>query len=235
MTIERIRVILSVKYVEQGRYLFREKSKVIVRYDHPGIQETSRNGLTMEELWRKAKENEESAILKILDRTEKSIYAAIYKYVWVREDVEDLYQDGVELVLRAIIDYEPAKGVPFLAYVHTKLKYHYMNENNKRVVVYLDEPIGDGLTLADTLISDSDTEEIISRNERAEEVHRALQTLTDRERKCVYGFYFLRMSIGELAESQNIAYRTAYNAKCRGLKKLQSALVNFRSETDRVV
>ncbi len=189
----------------------------------------------MEELWRKAKENDDAAILKILERTEKSIYAAIYKYVWVKEEVDDLYQDGVELILRSIADYDPAKGVPFLAYLHTKLKYHYMNENNKRVVVYLDEPIGDGLTLGDTLASDADTEEIVSRNELARAVHRALQTLTERERKCVYGFYFLRLSIGELAESQNIAYRTAYNAKCRGLKKLQSALVNFRSETDRVV
>lgn len=190
----------------------------------------------MEQVWQRAKEKEEKAVLEILKRTEKSIYAAIHKYVWTPKEVEDLFQDGTELVLRCIEDYQPDKGIPFLAYVHTRLKYHYMNENKKRLILSLDAPLEeDGLTLGDTIASDVDIEEILIGKERTEALRQALFSLTPRELKCVYGFYFLNLSMTEIAESQGIAYRTAYNAKTRGLKKMEKALVNFRDEIDRGV
>lgn len=189
----------------------------------------------MEQIWMRAKQKDQEATLAILQRTEKSIYAAIHKYVWVHKDVEDLYQDGVELVLKCIETYQPEKGVPFLAYVHSKLKYYFMDENKKRFILSLDAVTEDGLTLGDQIAADVDLEKSLLEQELSDALQSALSELTTREYKCVYGFYFLHLSITEIAESQGIAYRTAYNAKQRGLKKLAQALVNFRSDDDKVV
>ncbi len=166
--------------------------------------------------------------MAILARTEKSIYAAIHKYARKPADVQELHAQGVLLVLECIQSYEPEKGVPFLAYIHTKLKHHYLQTWGEKQLLSLDaeREAGDG-TLLDLLPAEDDTEAEILRKEQQKAVQQALKRLTLRERKCVEGFYYYHLSIGEIAESLGIAYRTACNNKTRGLKKLKRFLAEY--------
>lgn len=179
------------------------------------------------ENWIQAKEKQEEAVLAILERTEKSIYAAIHKYARKPYDTEECYAEGVLLVLECIESYDADTGVPFLAYVHTRLKYHFLHSWNERQMVSLDAAADEnGLRLLDLLCADEDTEAEILAKEEREALHGALAGLTERERKCVEGYYFHGLSLSEIAHSLGIAYRTAYNNKTRGLNKLRKRLTD---------
>ena len=90
-------------------------------------------------LWTRARNKDEKAVLAILARTEKSIYAAIHRYARKPVDIEEAYAQGVLVVLECIEAYEEQKGVPFLAYVHTRLKYHYLKSWSERICDSLDK------------------------------------------------------------------------------------------------
>lgn len=183
------------------------------------------------EPWKQAREKEEDAVLAILARTEKSIFAAMHKYAKKPFDTEDLYAQGVLLVLECIETYDEETGVPFLAYVHTRLKYHYLHTRAEKQVWSLDEQAPESdCTRLDLLCADDDTEALLLQEEEREAVKEALKQLTERERKCVEGFYFHRLSLTEIAESLGIAYRTAYNNKTRALGKLKHLLADYAEE-----
>lgn len=174
--------------------------------------------------WQKAQQHDEDAILEILQRASKAIYAAIYKYVKLPLEVEELHQEGMMLVYEEIFNYDPDKGVPFWAYIHMKLRFFYLNTNGRKIHRSMEEDLGDGYTLGDTLASPFNLEDDYLFQEEKQALIEALDTLTDRERKCVLGFYVYRLSMTEVAQSQGIAYRTAINAKERGLKKLRKVM-----------
>lgn len=176
------------------------------------------------ENWQKAQQKDEKAILEILHRADKAVYAAIYKYVKVPLETEELHQEGMLVVYESIFDYDPKKGVPFWAYIHMKLRYYFLDCNRRKVHRSLEEETADGCTLGDTLMADIDIEEDFLFQEEREILRNALDTLTDRERKCVIGYYVYHLSMTEVAQSQGIAYRTAINAKTRGLEKLRKVI-----------
>ncbi len=190
-------------------------------------------------LWEQARAGDENAVLAIIQRAEKSIYAAMYKYAYRPFDTEELYAQGVLLVLECIQDYCPDRGVPFLAYVHTRLKYYYLQSRAEKRHLSLDAPLQDveEATLLDSLEAEEDTEEAFLYKERKEAIQKAMEQLTKRERKCAEGYYFHHLSLSEIADSLGIAYRTAYNNKIRALKKLRTLLADYaedyRKETKR--
>lgn len=187
------------------------------------------------ELWQRAQNGEAEAQTEAIRQFEKSIYAAIHKYAWAREDWDDLFQDGAETVLHCVREYRPERNVPFAAFVHTRIKYLFMNKNRERRMLSLDYKQDEEESLLDRWPDPSETQEEVFLRMEAAVLHEAISELTERERMCVTDFYFDGLSVTESAARQGIAWRTAYNSKVRGLKKLKTRLVNHPLFFDRRV
>ncbi len=56
------------------------------------------------------------------------IISSIRRYYNRIELYDDLIQEGYEIILIAIDDYDPAKGAYFLGYIKTMLKYLYLGK-----------------------------------------------------------------------------------------------------------
>ena len=68
--------------------------------------------------------SKEAVLLKL----QPLIISSIKRYYNKIDIYDDLIQEGYEIILLCIHDYDPNKGVHFLGYIKLKLKYHYLNK-----------------------------------------------------------------------------------------------------------
>lgn len=173
----------------------------------------------------KAKEGDMGAKEEIISRLEPLVLSSIKRYYYKREEFEDLVQDGNIKILECIQDFDPKKGVYFLGYVKTVLRYMYLDKHKERIHFSLNEKVGDGEDeRIDLLVSDEDILESILNHEEVEELRRVLNVLTERQKEVVILFYMERLSLGDIAEKLGISYRTVVNTKTNALKKLNEGL-----------
>ncbi|MDR7869347.1 MAG: sigma-70 family RNA polymerase sigma factor [Tissierellaceae bacterium] len=172
----------------------------------------------------KAKEGDRESKEEILNRLQGLIFKSIQRYYNNRNEYEDLIQEGNLVVLQAIDDFDESKGVYFLGYVKTMLKYTYLNKHKLRQHLSLNIPVGndEDNELVDLLESDKDgpLEQYLQIEENLI-INEALSKLTDRQREIVLAYYLERLSIGEIAERLGISYRTVINTKIRALEKMR--------------
>lgn len=174
-----------------------------------------------------SQEGNDLAKERLLLRLKPLILASIRRYYNHREEYEDLIQEGYEIVLRALKDYDPNKGSQFLGYTKLQLKYHYLDKNKGKILSSLNVPIGDeDMELLDLLESKDagPVDKILSEEELGELVG-ALNLLTERQREIIMEFYFNGLSLKDIARKLNISYSTVANTKTSGLKKLRDHLV----------
>ncbi|HHV47155.1 MAG TPA: sigma-70 family RNA polymerase sigma factor [Tissierellia bacterium] len=182
----------------------------------------------IEKLYERAKEGDMSARETFLEKLAPLVAGSIRRYYNVKKDHEDLMQEGYEVILRCIKDYDPEKGVKLLGYIKAMLKYHYLNKHRERKTVSLNEPLKDMKDgeLMDFLIGDEeDPLNIIIENEEYTALLKSLKTLTPRQKRVILDFYARNIPIGEIAKNMGISYRTAVNTKTNALRKLKSQMV----------
>lgn len=155
------------------------------------------------------------------------VLSSIRKYYNRVELYDDLIQEGYEIILLAIGDYDPGKGVYFLGYVKSLLKYHYLDKHKEKQYASINKIVDDkGTELIDLLEGEEKEplESLIDRQDTMELVEN-LNCLTYRQREIVLDFYVNRLSISKIADKLDISYRTVVNTKTRALNKLKKAMV----------
>lgn len=169
---------------------------------------------------RKAKE-------ELLTKLHPLIISSIKRYYNKVDIYDDLIQEGYEVILKGIKDYDPNKGVYFLGYIKLNLKYHYLNKYKEKQLLSLNEPIGDGELEIMDLIEDEGLTPIDKILDK--EIHRllnqSLNTLTQRQREIVVEYYINNLSIGQIADKLGLSYRTVVNTKTTGINKLKNTMV----------
>lgn len=176
----------------------------------------------------KARDGDIDSKEEILNRLQGLILKSIQRYYNNRIEYEDLIQEGNLVVLQAIDTFDETKGVYFLGYVKTLLKYAYLNKYKIRHHVSLNTTIDDkDCELIDLIESDEDSplEQIIKLEEYTT-IYDALSVLTDRQMQIVLAYYMEELSIGDIAKSLNISYRTVINTKVRALEKMRKYYVD---------
>lgn len=129
------------------------------------------------------------------------------------------------VILESIKNFDDSRGVHFLGYVRTVLKYTYLNKHKRKLDLSLNMPISEDKELMDLLESDDDGPlDIILRQEGLLKLRQALSELTDRQREVVIAFYFEGISMNAIAEKLDISYRTVVNTKVRALEKMKASL-----------
>ncbi|NLY46739.1 MAG: sigma-70 family RNA polymerase sigma factor [Tissierella sp.] len=178
----------------------------------------------LNELLIKAKNGDTDSAAQILNRVQGLIFNSIQRYYNDRNEYEDLIQEGNLVVLQAIEDFDESRGVYFLGYLKTMLKYTYLNKHNIKRHLSLNVAVGDDGENEWVDVLESDEEGIIERLlkiEAASELKDALEKLTDRQREVIMAYYFQRLSINDISKRLGITYRTVVNTKTRALEKLR--------------
>lgn len=164
---------------------------------------------------------------KILEEAHPLIISSINKYAKSKGEFEDLYQEGALAVLEALGKYEQSKGVNMFYYLKLQLKFFYLNyERYEKKTVSLDEPIGEGISLVDTLTDvSSDVEDIVFANWEREEAYKAIRGLAAEERYIIEQSIMHRRTLDDLAKGLGISRTTLFRRKNQILDKLSNRLI----------
>ena len=165
----------------------------------------------------------------LLSKLKPLIISSINKYYPNSKDFEDLIQDGNMVILECIDEFKPSKGVYFLGYVKTMLKYTYLHKHRIKKTISLNAPIGNDVEgeLLDLLVSDeAEAIENMVQDELNKTVKDSLKVLAPRQKQIIELFFIKGLTIGEIATELNISYRTVVNAKTRALEILKNQLIS---------
>lgn len=172
------------------------------------------------------KVSEEKLILNL----KPLVISSINKYCNVKENYDDLIQEGYEVIIKCIKDYDDSRGVYLLGYIKTTLKYYYLNRLkviNKNKAISLNQPIVDseGTELID-IIEDKDVDILrdIILDENIKLTRTSISKLSRRQQQVILLYYFDNISQVEISNILNISYRTVVNTKKNALVKLKNIL-----------
>ena len=162
---------------------------------------------------------------ELLERLKPLIIYSIRRYYNRRDQYEDLIQEGYEVVLKAIGDFDEVKGVKFLGYLKSLLKYHYLEKHRiKEIRVSLNSYMnkdGDGGELIDFIADDEILlEDIVVKKEVVKKLFEGIEELSDSQRDIVILYYFRGLSMKDISKSLKLPYRTVVSRKDRALSKL---------------
>ena len=134
------------------------------------------------------------------------------------QDPDNLYGEANLILLDALDDFDPERGVPFHLYYRTRLSYFLMDDL-KRSMKKTTVPLTNEM---EAVVADvANTEEDFILLERAEELHQIVNDLPLRERAVVSLYFFCHLSLSEIAGRLGISYQTVANTKTRAMNHLR--------------
>jgi RNA polymerase sporulation-specific sigma factor len=181
----------------------------------------------LNELLAKAKLGDKKSKQKILELLYPLIISSIRRYYNKSNEYEDLIQGGREVILYCINNFDETKGVHFLGYIKTRLRYFYLNKHNEKLTISLNAKVGEDNEeeIVDLLKSDIENPlESLLRLEEKMILQDALSTLTTRQGEIIIDFYFENLTLDEISKKLDISYRTVVNTKTAALNKLRKQL-----------
>ena len=98
----------------------------------------------IERLLKASKKGDKKSKEVLLLKLNPLIISSIKRYYNKVEMYDDLIQEGYEVVLKCIEDYDPKKKTKFLGYVKVMLKYKYLDKHKEKSYISLNKPVGDG-------------------------------------------------------------------------------------------
>lgn len=180
----------------------------------------------LEDLVVKAKSGDKKSKEIIIEKLSPLIIKSIRRNYNNLNEFEDLVQEGRVQVLQCIEDYDLNRETYFAGYVQAMLRYLYLNKHKVKKFASLNTKIGDQEDgeLIDLIADDVDIEDLIIQEEIRDELYKALDKLTLRQKEVVYYFYFRRMAIKDIGQLLKISYRTVVNTKTQALDKIRKHL-----------
>ena len=96
---------------------------------------------TISTLVKKAKNNDLVAQKALIERFKPLIFKFARKYTCNQFELEDAYQDGYLLLLKAIKEFDFSKSIPFPGFFSCKLRYFYIDQLRRqkcKVITFVD-------------------------------------------------------------------------------------------------
>lgn len=175
----------------------------------------------LDELIYLAKNNQEMAKVRLIEKLSPLIKSSIKKYCPIYLHYEDLYQDGIVIILECLELYDEEKA-NFLAMAKSYLKYHYIEtlkylKNIEKDISKTEEEED----IVNLISSEENIEEEFIFYEEVEFLKKKLEILTLRQRDILLMYYYEKLSHKEIAQKLNISKWTVVNTKRRALEKLK--------------
>jgi RNA polymerase sigma factor (sigma-70 family) len=156
------------------------------------------------------------------------IYEA--KKIFGRVD-DDLIQEGYLVFLQAEKTFDRSRGVPFDAYLATRLRYRYLEMTREiKPAMSLQGRVGEDGTLEDLLPAKDNTEEEAAEHQLEWQIKQALDTLSQMQRIIIHEIFFENKKLPQIAKEEGITYETAKTHKKRAMKKLRQMIQKERQD-----
>ena len=185
----------------------------------------------LKDLVEEAKAGSQDAQTELLDRLKPLLLYTLKRYAWGM-DWKEMLQEANLAVLEGIREYNEDTGVPFLAYLKTKLAFHIYNQSRKQRVMYSLNTSADEETGQELLdrIADETANPLgdVLRKEHKMAVRSALNRLDPPLRQVILLHYYRGMSLKSIAKAQGVCYKTVLRRKDKALEKLSEILGTYR-------
>jgi len=167
---------------------------------------------------------------KLLIILKPLILSYIKRYGRKDDDHEELLQEGYVKLLTLIYNYDESKGIPFLGYVKTWLRYFYLNYFRKMRNIYdpLEYEVKTGhktFPVTEVLIDDSPTvlDQYIDKEDKRQ-LLKGLNELTPKQKEVIKLYYYKQLPFNEIAKKMGIHYMSVVKIKKRALDRLRKAM-----------
>jgi RNA polymerase sigma factor (sigma-70 family) len=164
--------------------------------------------------------------LKVIEMLNPLIIASIKRYCPIMREFDDLYSDGVEIVLRLIETYDGKRS--FLKYAKSYLKYHYLKTFTYLLEVEEDIHEDEENKIFETIASCDNIEEDFLDKEEEGVLKEAIDRLTDRQRQVIVLYYYERLGLSEIATYLGISKWTVVNLKRNAVENLKKQLKHWK-------
>ncbi|NLW01403.1 MAG: sigma-70 family RNA polymerase sigma factor [Clostridiales bacterium] len=166
---------------------------------------------------------------EILERLKPLIYSAVRRYVsgW---DKDDLYQEACLTVIQCIKEFDPQKGVPFLAFVKKKVYYRLFNVSRRqRSGLSLEQTFegqdGESRMLEELLAStEPGIEEQILLSMEKKQLYEAIDKLSPKQKQVIMMHFFQGLKYKDIARLRETHYKSVLRLKDRALSSLRKNL-----------
>ena len=182
----------------------------------------------------RAKSRDPEALAQLLVDLAPLTKSTIRRIQPYAQDPDNLYGEANLILLDALDDFDPERGVPFHLYYRTRLSYFLMDDlkrSMKKATVPLtnemEAVVADVANTEEDFILLERAEELhqivndLPLRERAEELHQIVNDLPLRERAVVSLYFFCHLSLSEIAGRLGISYQTVANTKTRAMNHLR--------------
>ncbi|MTI71920.1 MAG: sigma-70 family RNA polymerase sigma factor [Firmicutes bacterium] len=169
---------------------------------------------------------DKEALEKLLNKLKPLVLSSINKYYNKIDKYDDLIQEGFEVIINAINDFDEDKGCYLLGYIKLMLKYYYLDKSKyEKKTISLNKVISnedESLELLDMIKDEKPLmEEMMIEDESRKTLWESISKLTKRQRQIIYLYYFNNKSLKDVSKELSISYRTAVNIKGKALENLR--------------
>jgi RNA polymerase sporulation-specific sigma factor len=179
----------------------------------------------------KAREKEVGAMEVVMEMLTPLVTSSAKRYFLGDMPYEDLMQEGYLIIAECVDQYDADRGIPFLGYVKTTLRFHFMDLGRKSVKEQCDSlnrsiQSADGeITLMDVIADEeASADGAMLHDEKMKTLAKGIKTLSPRELQVISLNYYVGLNMCEIAHELGIAYRTVVNTKVHALRKLEAYL-----------
>lgn len=164
--------------------------------------------------------------LKVIEMLNPLIISPIKRYCPIMREFDDLYSDGVEVILRLIETYDGKRS--FLKYIKVNLKYHYLKTFTYLLQLEEDIHEDEENEIFETIASCDDIEEDFLDKEVRGILKEAINNLTERQRQVIVLYYYERLGLSEIATYLGISKWTVVNLKRNAIENLKKQLKHWK-------
>ena len=182
------------------------------------------------ELVRKAKKGDSTASAELLSRMKPLLLATIRRHN-IRHSREDLLQEASLSLLEGIQAYDEKTGIPFPAYIKTKLNFDIYNicrKERKYEFRTAKADTEEKSPLEWIMDEKADTEAQVIKKEETYAVKEALGKLEPKYRQVLVLHFFEKLSLKHIALITGVSYKTVQRYKSRGLSEMAARLNPYR-------
>ncbi|MBV1756298.1 MAG: sigma-70 family RNA polymerase sigma factor [Dethiosulfatibacter sp.] len=179
----------------------------------------------------KARKGDVRAMEKVMEMLTPLVTASAKKYFLGDMPYEDLMQEGYLVIAECVDQFDASRGIPFLGYVKTTLRFHFMDMGRKAIKEQCDSlnrsvKSADGnITLMDVIADEeASADGAMLQDEKMKALMLGIKILSPRELQVISLNYYVGLNMIEVARELGIAYRTVVNTKVHALRKLEAYL-----------
>ena len=183
-------------------------------------------------LWRAYKDQgSQESRRRLIEQYQPLVFREAMRWHIPRDMLQDALQEGTLGLIEAVERYDYRRNIAFPIFAVHRIRgeiLDFLQKENKRSSLSLDEPDENGVTLRDQLPDRAeDLAERTGRQSLFEHVAQTLQRLPQKEQIVVEGVYLKDQQQKSLAHDLSVSLPYVYRLQKRGIRRVRGMLSRF--------